>query len=688
MTKTGVTQGKSRTEQPIKKGVASVRNTKSAKKLPQGKRDEGSGCGDDTSKDETEDYEDAPVRAGSKKSNLSVKRPKTKKCDKNTKKDNGGKDRGNCSAFKADAVTVPPDGTLKDTVEDDSDESIVEREGFPEVTRDDRMTDDPEGTLVDQDDSDSDDDDNDDPEDDEMTGFPPLDNDSDDGERPPMFDDYPPDPEEESYPDGSGEDDAGGSCIAQVGESSYPGDDSLDDTEGTDSPDSDPVKMYFRQMGDIPLLSREKEGRLARTIERTRIEWLTELLQSDYVLRLVCRLFEQVQDGYRPFDKVFQADCGDKKKCLSLLRSNTESLRKILVRNERDYRIALSRSRPVAERKAAWRELGLRCHRGALLVEELRIRTRLVEPMIETLRKHSEKVDELQRWIKDHKASGRPEHERRHWSEEYKRILMMVHETPKSLRGRLITIDAALQEHREAKQELAKGNLRLVVSIAKKYQKRGLPFLDLIQEGNGGLMRAVEKFEHGRGFKFCTYATWWIRQAITRAVADQSRTIRIPVHMVETMSKVRNAQRAGLQEKGRELTMEETSERTGLMIDDVRRISTMGRYPISLDRPVGNSEDSHFGDLLPDSSAENPSNEAARDMLKERIHELLKTLSYREKEIIRLRYGLGDGYSYTLEEVGHIFKVTRERIRQIEFKAIRKMQQPNRSMQLVEFLDY
>ena len=451
--------------------------------------------------------------------------------------------------------------------------------------------------------------------------------------------------------------------------------------------DSDPVKMYFRQMGDIPLLSRDQEGRLAKTIERTRSQWLRYLLRSDYVLRHVYRLFQLVLDKKRPFDNVFQIDSGDRRKYETKLRHNADSLRKVLARNEKDYRTALSRSRPRAERDEAWKQLAWRCDRGAKLVEEMRIRTRLVESMIKTLRRYSEKVDELQEWIADHKASRRPVHERLHWRDEYENILLMVRETPTSLRNRLEKIDAVLQEHREAKQDLAKGNLRLVVSIAKKYQKRGLPFLDLIQEGNGGLMRAVEKFEYGRGFKFCTYATWWIRQAITRAVADQSRTIRIPVHMVETMSKVRNAQRVGLQEEGRDLTLEETSERTGLPLEDVRRINTMGRYPISLDRPVGNSEDSHFGDLLPDHSAENPSNEAAQDMLKVQINALLKTLSYREKEIIRLRYGLGDGYSYTLEEVGHIFKVTRERIRQIEFKAIRKMQQPNRSMKLVGFLD-
>jgi RNA polymerase primary sigma factor len=248
-------------------------------------------------------------------------------------------------------------------------------------------------------------------------------------------------------------------------------------------------------------------------------------------------------------------------------------------------------------------------------------------------------------------------------------------------------LNSVYAEYQQAKRELSEGNLRLVVSIAKKYRNRGLSFLDLIQEGNAGLMRAVDKFEYRRGFKFCTYATWWIRQAITRAVADQSRTIRIPVHMVETMSRVRNVARQLLQELGREPTIEETARRADVTVEEARRVLTMSRFPISLDRPVGNSEDSQFGDLLPDGTAESPQIGATQEMLRDRISNVLKSLSYREREIIKLRYGLGDGYSYTLEEVGHIFKVTRERIRQIEAKAVRKLQQPSRSQDLVGFLD-
>jgi RNA polymerase primary sigma factor len=466
-----------------------------------------------------------------------------------------------------------------------------------------------------------------------------------------------------------------------------------DDFLGVDDGESwsdDPVRMYLTQMGEIPLLTRQEEIRLAKKIEVTRRRFRTRLLECDYVIQAAHKVLKRVHLGELPFDRTVQVSVTDrleKDQILGRLPHNLRTLDVLLRRNRRDYRMALSRSQTKSRRRSAWRRLGQRRRRAVRLVEELGLRTQRIEPMIRSLDEFSRRVARLKAQGDEQGKNKVSPAERHQLLAEYRSILLATQETPTSLRNRVTFLKSVYAEYQHAKQELSEGNLRLVVSIAKKYRNRGLSFLDLIQEGNAGLMRAVDKFEYRRGFKFCTYATWWIRQAITRAVADQSRTIRIPVHMVETMSRVRNVSRQLLQELGREPTLEETARKAYTSVDEARRVLAMSRYPISLDRPVGNSEDSHFGDLLPDGAAESPANGASQDMLRGRINKVLKTLSYREREIIKLRYGLGDGYSYTLEEVGHIFKVTRERIRQIEAKAVRKLQQPSRSQELVGFLD-
>jgi len=270
---------------------------------------------------------------------------------------------------------------------------------------------------------------------------------------------------------------------------------------------------------------------------------------------------------------------------------------------------------------------------------------------------------------------------------ELRYLMRMTLESPSTLHRRIVRTARLQQEYDSAKRRLSAGNLRLVVSIAKRYRNRGLSFLDLIQEGNTGLMRAVDKFECDRGYKFSTYATWWIRQAITRAIADQSRTIRVPVHMIETMSRVRSASRRLLQDQGFEPTVEETAHAAGLSVDETHCVLQMTRQPLSLDQPVGDHDDSYFGEFLEDYREEDPLYEMNQDSLKNRIADVLGALNYREREIIRLRYGLADGYTYTLEEVGKIFSVTRERVRQIEAKAVRKLQHPVRSRKLMGFLD-
>jgi RNA polymerase primary sigma factor len=451
----------------------------------------------------------------------------------------------------------------------------------------------------------------------------------------------------------------------------------------------DPVRMYLTQMGEIPLLTRDQEINLAKRIEITRKRFRRKVLECHFALALVVDVLKKVNEGELPFDrtvKVSVTENLEKDQILGRMPHNLVTLAHLMECNARDFK-AFIRERDPAARQTLMANLKRRRRKAVNLVEELSIRTQKVQPLMKRLEQYAARMNELVFLLKEYRAGRGGKEDRANLVKELKDLMRITLETPKSLAKRVEVMNVRFRKYEQAKRELSGGNLRLVVSIAKKYRNRGLSFLDLIQEGNTGLMRAVDKYEYRRGYKFSTYATWWIRQAITRAIADQARTIRIPVHMIETMSKLRNVSKKLLQEKGREPTIEETARAANISVEETRRVMKISRHPISLDRPVGESEDSYFGDFIEDEAAESPINAATQEMLKEKIDQVLKTLTYREREIIKLRYGLGDGYTYTLEEVGRIFKVTRERVRQIEAKAVRKLQHPVRSRQLEGFLE-
>lgn len=460
--------------------------------------------------------------------------------------------------------------------------------------------------------------------------------------------------------------------------------------EGDSRRIDDPVRMYLTQMGEIPLLKREQEIVLAKKIEVTRKRFRRKVLECDGALAQVVDVLKRVHSGELPFDrtvKVSLTENLEKDKILQRMPHNLRTLEHLMNQNQEDFQRLIDPRTDEENKRLIRRQLRIRRRKAVTLVEELSIRTQKVQPLMKKLEQISARMDELERRVEDLKGCRVAKEERAELEKELHDYMLHTLEEPAGLRKRMEIVRKRFAEYEQAKRDLSGGNLRLVVSIAKKYRNRGLSFLDLIQEGNTGLMRAVDKYEYRRGYKFSTYATWWIRQAITRAIADQARTIRIPVHMIETMSKLRNVSKKLLQEMGREPTIEETARAANITIEETRRVLKISKQPISLDRPVGESEDSYFGDFIEDDSAESPVQAATQEMLKDKIDQVLKTLTYREREIIKLRYGLGDGYTYTLEEVGRIFKVTRERVRQIEAKAVRKLQHPVRSRQLEGFLD-
>jgi RNA polymerase primary sigma factor len=451
----------------------------------------------------------------------------------------------------------------------------------------------------------------------------------------------------------------------------------------------DPIRMYLSQMAEIPLLTREEEIFLAKKIEITRKQYRRALLESDYAMRNTVAILKRVHAGELPFDRTIKVSLTErltKEQISARMPHNLRTLERLIRLNKADFDLMVRKSTS-PRLKAEIRRRFIRNRRKCLqLVEELSLRSRRVTPLLKQLEEISKRMNFIRARLSELGADAASRDEAADLRQELRELMLVTQESPTSLHNRMTKARKHFDEYEKTKRQLSSGNLRLVVSIAKKYRNRGLSFLDLIQEGNTGLMRAVDKYEYRRGFKFSTYATWWIRQAITRAIADQARTIRIPVHMIDVLSKLRQAQKRLTQTLKREPTYEEISAETEVPLDEVSRVMDIGRHPVSLDRPVGEGEDSSFGEFIEDNDDDNPVQVAAGGILRGKIDELLQTLTFREREIIRLRYGLVDGYSYTLEECGRIFKVTRERVRQIEAKAVAKLKSPSRSDRLVPFL--
>ena len=436
----------------------------------------------------------------------------------------------------------------------------------------------------------------------------------------------------------------------------------------------DPVRMYLKQMGQVPLLTREQEVEISKRIEDAEIEVQKYLHLFGFTASGYLALADKLMRGKERFDRVIL----DKK--IESRERYMKALPKLCdqVRTTHEETTAiikkLSAKAPRGKKKLE-STLSKNLQTIARLYSRFYFKQKVIEDFCDVVAEYQEKI-----WKYSRKKGIEAETAIKELSLESWHNVEQFEDTNKDLR---LWMRKALK----AKTEMVEANLRLVISIAKKYTNRGLSFLDLIQEGNMGLMKAVEKFEYRRGYKFSTYATWWIRQAITRSIADQARTIRIPVHMIETINKLMRVQKQLVQEYGREPTPDEIAEEIHLPVERVRAVLKMAQQPISLQAPVGDSDDTSFGDFIEDKSAENPMEEAGFAMLKDKIIEVLDTLTEREREVLEQRFGLKDGYSRTLEEVGRQFQVTRERIRQIEAKALRKMRHPTRIRKLEGFIE-